>query len=264
MGGMANQMFQYAFGVSVAKRKGEDVKFMWREGEWRPYLLDDFNARIDLVKELTGEVFGEPIFAFDSSVYDRPRGSSFIGHWQTERYFADNAAEIREAFTLRSPLSDRTKAVADEILAAGDRSAFLHVRRTDYLIPSNVAYHGGPTQRYYEEAVRRVRERYEGAKFFVFSDEPEWCKANFPTDFTVVDHNPLSTREKRGRESEDLYLMSLCRNGAIANSSFSWWGAWLHPFERNIERLVFAPKRWFVVNLESRDIVPERWIKLDN
>jgi hypothetical protein len=259
MGGLGNQAFQWAFGVSVAKAKGEDIHFMWREGEWRAYSLGAFNCRVDLVKHTTGLVLSEPVFAFDQSVYTYPKGSSFIGHWQTEKYF--DAQLVRDGMSLRNPVSDKTREVAEAIQNAGEKSAFLHVRRTDYMLPSNVAYHGHPTLNYYNETVRRVRERHEDAKFFVFSDEPDWCKATFP-DFTVVDHNKMGVNGVPGQEHEDIYLMSLCRHAAIANSSFSWWGAWLG--DTQPDRLVFAPKQWFVVNLESKDIVPDRWVKLEN
>ena len=259
MGGLGNQMFQYAFGVSVAKAKGEDAAFMWREGEWRAYSLEAFNCRVNLVKTTTGTVFNEPIFAFDPSVYQRPRGSSFIGHWQTEKYF--DAPLVRQDMTLRNPISDASRTVADAILAAGSNSAFLHIRRTDYLLGQNPTFHGSPSQRYYDEAVARIRAATTDTKFFVFSDDPEWCKSVYP-DFTVVDHNKMGVNGKPGQEHEDIRLMSLCRHGAIANSSFSWWGAWLGDTQPN--RLIYAPKRWFVVNLESKDIVPERWTKLEN
>jgi hypothetical protein len=259
MGGLGNQMFQYAFGVSVAKAKGEDVTFTWNKGEWRAYSLEAFNCRVNMVETFTGQQFGEPVFAYDPSVYTRPKGSGYIGHWQTEKYF--DAPLVRQDMTLRNPVCDKTKAVADAIQAAGEKSAFLHIRRTDYLIPKNVEYHGGPTQRYYNEAIERIRAATQDAKFFVFSDEPDWCKATYP-DFTVVDHNPMGVNGKPGQEHEDIYLMSLCRHAVIANSSFSWWGAWLGDTQPS--RLVFAPNRWFVVNLESKDIVPERWTKLGN
>jgi hypothetical protein len=213
-----------------------------------------------MVKTTTGPLITEPVFAFDPSVYTRPKGCSFIGHWQTEKYF--DVPLVRQDMTLRNPINDKSKMIADAIQNAGEKSAFLHIRRTDYMIPTNVAYHGHPTLRYYNEVIERVRAQHEGAKFFVFSDEPEWCRANFSSDFTFVDHNKMGVDGKPGQEHEDIYLMSLCRHAAIANSSFSWWGAWLG--DTQPDRMVFAPKHWFVVNLETKDIVPERWIKLEN
>jgi hypothetical protein len=262
-GGLGNQMFQYAFGISVAKVKGEEVFFKWRGGpEWRQYSLDPFNCKVNLVQETTGETFGEPVFAFDPAVYTRPIGSSFAGHWQTEKYFTGNAQQVRNDFTLRSPVNDKTKEVAEAIQTAGERGAFLHIRRTDNLIPINIEFHGLTTMEYYKAAIEHIRARQESAKFFVFSDEPEWCKVNFGPEFTVVDHNKMGEGGKPGLEHEDIYLMSLCRHAVIANSTFSWWGAWLGDTQPN--RIVIAPQKWFgyAAGLEGKDIVPERWVKL--
>jgi hypothetical protein len=252
MGGMGNQMFQYAFGVSVAKARDETVAFRFCKGQRRPYSLGAFNCRVDPA-EHTGQVYGEPVFAFDPSVYTAPRGSAFVGHWQTERYFDESL--VRQDLTLRHPVSAKTREIAAAIQRAGEKSAFLHIRRTDYMRPENIVYHGHPTLEYYDRAIKLIRAQHGEVKFFIFSDDIDWCKMNFGIGCTFVEHNT-------GREHEDIYLMSLCRNAVIANSSFSWWGAWLGDTQSN--RMVFAPKTWFATNLESRDIVPERWTKLDN
>src|SRR5208282_6684744 len=113
-----------------------------------------------------------------------------------------------------------------------------------------------------DRAIDHIRSHSEGVKFFVFSDDPEWCKANFP-EFLTIDHNKAGNGTAPGKEHEDLWLMSLCRHAIIANSSFSWWGAWLGDDQPN--RVVIGPERWFVTpNLETKDIIPERWLKYGN
>jgi hypothetical protein len=107
---------------------------------------------------------------------------------------------------------------------------------------------------YYTVAVQYIKARYENPKFFVFSDEPDWCRANFSGDFVVVDHNGNFPHE-------DMWLMAQCKHGVIANSSFSWWGCWLG--DNQNERICIAPKRWFAgANLRTDDLIPERWVKL--
>ena len=253
-GGLANQMFQYAFGESVSAVRKEEV-FYHREG---PDRLFPFNIRPIEYRPESAPLFGD-ICQYDPRVYSAPNGTSFVGCWQSEKFF--DADKVRLELSFRVEMSDESKRVADDIMKVDSASAFLHVRRGDYVFANNQKFHGMPTMRYYNEVVERIRARYEGAHFWVFSDDPEWCSANFPSNFTVVGHNKIVSRDIPGQEHEDIWLMSLCHHGAIANSSFSWWGAW---FGTQADKLVFAPKQWFVASVESKDICPDRWTKLDN
>lgn len=262
-GGLGNQMFQYAFGVSVAKARNNEELFFTRyrvdEDLKRSYSLGPFMCDLKFVPKETIPNFTEDVFRFDPMVYSRPIGSSFSGHWQTERYF--NTDLVRQGLAFRNLMSTRTMEVAEQILSAGANSVFLHVRRGDYLWKENVIFHGSPTSNYYNAAINHISERTINTKFFVFSDEPDWCRTEFP-NFTVIDHNKPGDHIAPGQEHEDLYLMSLCRHAVIANSSFSWWGAWLGDTQQ--DRIVIAPDRWFVVNMETKDIIPDRWIKFAN
>jgi hypothetical protein len=253
-GGLANQMFQYVFGESVSAVRNEEVSYSRPEVD----RLYGFNIKPIKLSREYGQPFGD-INCFDERVYRAPYGTLFVGYWQTEKYF--DSEMVRREFTLKGGLSDKSEEIADAIAKAGKASAFLHVRRGDYVFDYNLKVHGMPSMRYYNEAIERIRAQHEGARFFVFSDDPEWCQANFPTDFTVISHNKTN-RDTPWREHEDIWLMSLCHNGAIANSSFSWWGAWLGDMQQ--DRLVFAPRLWFTGGAESKDIVPGRWTKLEN
>jgi len=254
-GGLANQMFQYAFGESVGATRQEEVLYN-RHG---PERFSALNVKTIKFSPEYGPVFND-VGHFDERTYSVPRGTSFVGYWQTEKYF--NEATVRQELSFKDNPSDESRRVADSIAQADKRSAFLHVRRGDYIFDYNQRFHGMPTMRYYNEAVERIRAHKENARLFVFSDDPEWCLENFPNDFMVVRHNKIVNRDTPGREHEDIWLMSLCHHGAIANSSFSWWGAWLGT---QPDKLIFAPKRWFTnTQADSRDIVPERWTKLDN
>ena len=274
MGGLGNQMFAYAFGESVAAARGEEIIYTQQglgAGSIRAYSLGAFKVRddmkfihIDMAHRQAKDVLHDNgmDFKFQPGVYTAPAGALFEGCWQTEKYF--DASKVRAAFDLRNAPTIPSCRVADRIVQAGKRSTFLHIRRTDYLThPLNPEFHGGPTMHYYTEAVERIRAHYEDARFFIFSDEPEWCIANFPAEFEVVKHNKMGMNGRTGQEHEDIWLMRLCQNGAVANSSFSWWGAWLG--DDRPDRLVFAPERWFKTpTMEDKDVVPERWIKLAN
>jgi hypothetical protein len=264
-GGVGNQMFQYAFGRSVAQARNEELLFEKRSdmdapGSRMAYSLGAFKTEVNLTtyRSITYE---EPLFAYDKTVYTVPNGMHFIGYWQTEKYFDPEL--VRAELALRNPVSEQTQRVADEILAAPN-SAFIHVRRTDYLVPMN-AFMGSLTMDYYEQSMRHIRERTPDVTFFVFSDDPEWCRQNFQ-GCRIVDHNKAGTEGNGpGQEHEDIFLMSLCRHAIIANSSFGWWGAWLRDYPGKI---VVAPNQWFSGDLggrwspETSDIVPERWVKL--
>ena len=257
-GGVGNQLFQYAFGISIARARRQEVGFTIHrlKDRWRPagYQLDMF---VDDIKLLPRDVEKEPFFTgistFQPGVYTVDIPKTFFGYWQTEKYF--NIDLVREKINFRYPLGDQSLKVAEQIAKAGKASAFLHVRRgADY---KRNDVHSLASMRYYSEAVKRVCENYEGAKFFVFGDDPVWMREQFSRpEFVIVDHIKPDTNGIH----EDVHLMSLCQNGAIANSSFSWWGAWLGDTQPN--RLIFAPDKWFGDSTDISDLVPDRWTKL--
>ena len=136
------------------------------------------------------------------------------------------------------------------------KSVSLHVRRGDFVNnPQTFSHHGVCEPGYYREAIGKIKEQHTDLEVFVFSDDMDWAKANITTDLPVTFVNGA------GRQDfEDLYLMSLCRHNIIANSSFSWWGAWLNP---NPEKIVVAPARWFNdKNTDTKDLLPPEWVKL--
>lgn len=260
-GGLGNQMFQYAFGRSVSKIRGEDLFFVkvgLDRGYHRAYSLGAFNVEAKFTGGVSGPVYDERTFAYDPGVFAAPTGSYYCGCWQTEKYF--NEALVRKELSFKNPMSQQTEQVAEKIRSR--TSAFIHVRRTDYLYPATAAYHGNMGMDYYEKAMAYVRERVPNVHFFVFSDEPQWCRGAFQGDaFTIVGHNGMGDGSRGpSTEHEDLYLMSLCGHAIIPNSSFGWWGAWLNPEK---QRVVVAPERWFAgANLDTKDLIPPHWSRL--
>ena len=176
------------------------------------------------------------------------------GYWQSEKYFIDIATQIREDFTFKQPMANHNAKLAEQINQVN--SVSLHVRRGDYANnPKTTAIHGLISLEYYQAAVKHVVEQVQQPHFFIFSVDIAWVRENLKIDFPhqYIDHNT-------GAESyNDMRLMSLCKHHIIANSSFSWWGAWLN---RNPEKLVIAPKNWFTHSTDVKDLLPQNWVKL--
>ena len=220
-----------------------------------PYSLDLFNTTVKFAHpgQRGPEYYEATAVTFDKGVYTAPKGTHFIGYWQTEKYFDHEL--VRTELSLRNPLSNSAQKLADEI-SATPNSVFLHVRRKDYLTPEVAPWMGNLTTDYYTRAIASMRDRLTDVTFFVFSDDPEWCRHNF-SGLRVVEAT---------RPHEALFLMSQCKHAVIANSSFSWWGAWFGGNHKG--RLVIAPYRWFgniqfqKYDPETADIIPDRWIKI--
>lgn len=264
-GGLANQLFQYAFGRSVAVVRNEDLYFEKSSlrGTQRAYGLGAYNVQIKFASPPFTGYFHEDYFRYMMDVYTAPRNAYFVGNWQNERYF--NVPIIRKELTLRNSVTDETKRVVDEILAT-PKSAFIHVRRGDYMNRTASAFHGNMGMDYYNRATDYILERVTDVKFFVFSDDHDWCKLNFPS-FRVVDHikskHITEDENSPGIECEDLHMMSFCNHAIIPNSSFGWMGAWLGDTQRN--RIVIGPKTWFAKPTRPGDgdeTIPTRWIRL--
>ena len=251
LGRLGNQMFQYASLRGIAARRGYDFgippsKF---EDEWRSHQLFEVfdlphlpRQNVKYLDGGTAPVAQEKFFHFDQLLFDQcPNDVSLFGFFQSEKYFKHIEESIKEDFTFREHILEPCKEIAEGF----ENPVSLHVRRTDYL--TNNANHHNLDLSYYEEALKHFDDR----QVIVFSDDPEWCKEQslFSDDRFLVS------------ESEDnkidLCLMTFCTSHIIANSSFSWWGAWLANSQK-----VIAPSKWFGPNnadKETKDLIPETW-----
>lgn len=209
-----------------------------------------------------GEIFSEPGFApFQPEIFKTRKNVYLQGSWQSAKYFADIAEIIRQDFTLNSDLSAASRQVAYQIEQT--EAVSIHIRRGDYISdPVLSKVHNVCTLDYYVRCVRNMTERIKDAHFFIFSDEPRWVAENLKLDC------PTTLVQNHTPEHEDMRLMSMCRHHIIANSSFSWWGAWLNP---NPNKIVLAPLRWFNSlqnndprSLDTRDLLPAAWVRIDN
>jgi hypothetical protein len=291
IGGLGNQMFQYATGRALALRRGATLKLDLTgfatvgAHTKRRYELDAFPIhgggaseaeiaqfgrtgkpglpRRDRVLRLlrfarpngAWPVYREPHFQFDPILPELRAPVYLDGYWQSERYFSDIAEVLRQEFAAEVPLDPENAALAARIDAANAVS--LHVRRGDYVSdPATNRFHGTCSPDYYQRAVDYVAARVGAPHLFVFSDDQKWTRANlrFATPTTIVDANPPD------RGYRDMGLMARCRHHIVANSSFSWWGAWLDP---SPEKIVVAPRQWFGASTnDTRDLIPPSWVQL--
>lgn len=280
-GGMGNQMFQFAACHALALRLGTDCKvdLSTFRRSIRKYELDNFarapqvanNNELPLASKLAqrgmpatvADAIGRILagksmfeerfpFRFDERFLDIHDGSYLIGYFQSEKYFENFSTEIRNFFTFKHPLSAASKEILDQM--GGPSSVSVHVRRGDYIsVPKTNKIHGTCSLEYYQAAFRIISERLKAPRLFVFSDDPTWAKENIklPAKTVYVDH--AGNRPAH----EDMQLMSNCRHHIIANSSFSWWAAWLNPSPR---KLVIAPRRWVNdASVELSDLFPQGW-----
>ena len=197
--------------------------------------------------------FSEKGFEFDTAFLGLPDDIYVDGYWQSYLYFEGAAASIRSELTPVVPMGEKDCAIAN--LMRSTHSVSIHVRRGDYVSNAAAAQHGVCGLDYYRKAVEYMLCRVQQAHFFVFSDDPVWTRENLllPSDAYYVDHNDASCA------FQDLRLMSLCKHHIAANSSFSWWGAWLNPDEK---KLVVCPKQWFADNRNTSSLSPSDWVRL--
>lgn len=281
IGGLGNQMFQYAAGKRLSCALNAELKLdtsLFETTKYRvqrQYALDVFS--IDEAIASPGEVrsylprngiwrrllgaermdrtyYKERYFHFDPAVLCLTGEVFLEGYWQSERYFSDVAGTIREAFQLKTPLEGRNKELAEHIAAV--EAVSLHVRRGDYVADETTHHRYGVCGiDYYQRAISHIAEHVERPELFIFSDDPEWARSNlkFSHPMTFIDHNPPA------QGYEDMRLMSLCRHHIIANSSFSWWGAWLNS---RPDKIVIAPRNWFDhYDVDTSDLYPQGWLK---
>ena len=283
-GGLGNQMFQYALGRAVSLRKKTELFldiFSFKEDKLRKYTLDVFSVeqkfatkqdtyRFRKFKRKTGFIgkfynilfarsdkyFNEKIFHFDPEIFDVSNDCYIDGYWNTEKYFKDIRPTILKDFSNKAPISGKNKEISESI--ASKNSVSVHIRRGDYANDSVTrTTHGLLDKDYYYKAFDYIKNNVSNPALFVFSDDIPWVKDNLALPFpdTYIDWNA-------DKPQEDMRLMSLCKHHIIANSTFSWWGAWL---SQNPNKIVIGPKKWFnqvKPNVHTRDVMPESWIKI--
>ncbi len=268
-GGLGNQMFQYAFFLAL-KRRHPFSLFLFdleeslychsgyqldkvthahtlKSGRWYvrinkhfPKILKQFRK----INQTNSLEYKEKYLkhTFIPTRYD--------GYWQSEKYFLYIANKVRRSFQFRENLlNEQSKKLASYI--NGNEFVSIHIRRGDYTNLTD--YFGLCDIEYYKKAINYIQKHTSSPKFIFFSDDIPWVKDNLKNDDAIyVDWN-------QGKDCwQDMYLMSLCKHNIIANSSFSWWGAWLN---NNPQKIVIAPEKWFKFS-PNYDIIPNGWITI--
>jgi hypothetical protein len=289
-GGLGNQMFQYAFAYALSDKFDFEILFdmSWFEEvkkypnvTARSFELNLFNTECQPAEknELSKIIPTERRSKFQKNLWKifkikkyQPIGNTFIqkiafkfhkelfqksdylyydGYFQNEKYFKHLRNEILSHFTLNIELNNKNKNMLDKIKKTN--SIAIHVRRGDYVtLECAKNFHGTCSLEYYQKAMTYITKKVANPHFFLFSDDIDWViqnlKINYP--FTVINFN-------QEKNIFDLELMKHCKHNIIANSSFSWWAAWLN---KNPDKIIIAPKQWINKNTKKCDIIPANWI----
>lgn len=279
-GGLGNQMFQYAIAFSCNERVYIDFSFLQKNNKTN----DTFTKRdfeLLLFPNLKYKEFTEfhrnilfsnqrryyyfrKLFSIKPNVvkqkenelveFNKNRFLYLDGYFQSEKYFLKKKKELLHIFEF--PALDQENQALKEQILQHPNSVSLHIRRGDYLKEEVKKYHGVLDQKYYDDAIELIKKKYANAHFYVFSDDEEFAELQYGhlDNFTII-------KENSKEAWKDMALMTYCKHHIIANSSFSWWGAWLS----KRDGLKIAPKNWFnpeIVNFEIDIIIPSNWIKI--
>jgi hypothetical protein len=286
MGGLGNQLFQYACGRALSTQlKTElvlDLDTLLDRSPREHFVFREFD--LDLFKLDTYFVFDQKhkkkfnrksIFS-GSNLQIKEKGFQYMpvfenlkkkqhiyldGYWQSYKYFEKISDKLKKEFQFNLMLTEQQLQLRKKLIQS--KSVCVNFRRADFVtIPSAVQTHGASSLHYYKKAIDYLKTRLgNDLQFFVFSDDIEWCKTNFTSELPVffVTHDPY----KGERFSSYLQLMTFCKHFIIPNSTFGWWAAWLANYE---DKIVITPKQWFadpLLQSQTHDLRPKSWITID-
>ena len=284
-GGLGNQMFQYAAARSLSMRLNTEMYFdlSWfsnipSSDTKRWYELDCFDIdikSIDItkynviskglgrsakIKQYLKAANRKVLWSFESpdqkylDEFSSLNGNIYLDGWFTsEKYFMSIRDQLLKDFKYKQKMSPENKKIIDKILSTN--SVSLHVRRGDYISNKGASkWHGTSNIEYYKDAIDLAESKIVNPIFYIFSDDISWCKKNIKIQ---TEHHYIEGNKKG---ADDMRLMMQCKNNIIANSTFSWWGAWLN---NDVNKLVIAPKKWLEdSSVDTSDIIPEGWIRI--
>lgn len=289
-GGIGNQLFQYALGRHLSLKNNDTLKMEanYYINSTFVYSLDFFNTHTGIAREedystiglpsinntsLSGKIkrkifriseglrpihkkkfIIEPSFSFCPEILNIKNNCYLSGVWQSEKYFKDIRETILKEITLKNEPASETKNWTAEI--AKTNSVSIHIRRGDYVNNSKInQFHGVCSIEYYNDAIEHILQSINNPVFYVFSNDVEWAKENIKIPYPI-----FFVSDEKIPDYEELTIMSSCDHNIIANSTFSWWGAWLNT---NKDKIVIAPKKWFASSgTDTKDLIPETWIRI--
>jgi hypothetical protein len=279
IGGLGNQMFQYATGKALAIHLNTQHKLdisAFNNYTLHKYCLNKLNIEDEIAtdietrkfvhKSIFGKIlrklniskykyYAEKKFSYDKALFNTAVNTYIDGYWQTEKYFISIRNILLKEFTPKNEPNDINRNILNEI--TNTDSVSIHIRRGDYISnPLVNQIHGVCNTQYYYLAIDLLKSKIPNLKLFVFSDDPKWVSQNFKPSisFSLIDNNDADNNH------EDLRLMYNCKHNIIANSTFSWWAAWLN---QNPDKIVIAPSKWFnSSDRDTSDILPANWTKI--
>ncbi len=277
IGGLGNQLFQYAAARCIAEKYGTNVKLdesSYNEYKLRSLELNSFHAKFDFATEAElasyhqtfinkiknrvlpvakRNVYKAPFFHFDNRFFSVSNNTYLKGYWQSEKYFLPVQQLIRQELTIKKEFVESLKDFAETL--SRENSVSVHIRRGDYKDKTFSTFHGILPAVYYDKAFKILNNKINDARYYFFSDDIGWVKNDLNMPGATYISGTISKTH-----IEDFYLMSHCKHNIIANSSFSWWAAWLN---NNPDKIVIAPKKWFNKGpQDTQDLIPEGWIKI--
>ena len=278
-GGLGNQLFQYSLGRKLSLKNNDVFKLDLSDftaDNPRSYSLGEFNIIENfasdedinkikksgvwkLVDKLKPYCKRSAIkykgYDFDPNILKLSGNFYLDGYWQSEKYFQDIKNIIRKEVTLKNPIENKYADLISQI--KNTNSVSIHIRRGDYITNKKFSkVYNLLDEKYYQKAVKFIAEKISDPHFFIFSDNINWVKQNLNIPYLKT----FVSGDNETKDYEELILMSLCQHNIIANSSFSWWGAWLN---KNADKIVISPDKWFNDKIgNAKDLIPENWIKL--
>ena len=278
-GGLGNQLFQYSLGRKLSLKNNDVFKLDLSDftaDNPRSYSLGEFNIIENfasdedinkikksgvwkLIDKLKPYCKRSAIkykgYDFDPNILKLSGNFYLDGYWQSEKYFQDIKNIIRKEVTLKNPIENKYADLISQI--KNTNSVSIHIRRGDYITNKKFSkVYNLLDEKYYQKAVKFIAEKISDPHFFIFSDNINWVKQNLNIPYLKT----FVSGDNETKDYEELILMSLCQHNIIANSSFSWWGAWLN---KNADKIVISPDKWFNDKIgNAKDLIPENWIKL--
>lgn len=268
IGGLGNQMFQYAFFLALKNRYKHvsiDVS------SYKFYTLHDYQIEriFNLIKLDRSSFFSILFFRifkkfkvvkedtlFHPEIFHYKGCRYYAGYWNSENYFKNIQDQVKLTFQFKNKLVGKNEQIAKEII--NSNSVSIHVRRGDYINSSEneLIYGNICTLNYYRQAIDKMEQLSSSTKYFIFSNDIVWCRENL-----CLDNCEYVYWNSDKDNYIDMQLMSLCKNNIIANSSFSWWGAWLN---NNENKIVISPSKFFneVIPSDMETLIPSNWIRI--
>jgi len=252
IGGLGNMLFQIASAFSLSLRDNKklicDTKNMLIPHKPYTVYIENIFRKVEFSDSVNYEITLQEL-GFNFSIIPKvDKNIKLLGYYQSEKYFINYKEEVLKLFEIDDTTSEYLKTKYRNLIE--ENTCSIHIRRGDYLHLPN--HHPILSIDYYLDAVKIIGE---DKHFLIFSDDISWCESN-------LDFIPNKTLIKGNSDYQDLYLMSMCKNNIIANSSFSWWGAWLN---KNETKKIIAPKNWFgpaYSTYDTSDLYPQNWIKI--